>query len=220
MLAVLLLTVIWLPYDIGRVILFHIFIYLCYCFISDFVFPALDILRICIKGWETNQAFCASANILEAMISYWSPDSSLANQVLSLKVVCNMFAQPLGCKLIMDNRDMVIEKAMNFKSSKNKNVQIALTTVLLNISVGLFGSLNLEGKSQCLSALAMLLESGLDPEAAFRAAIAMGTLIHKDESLLNLAVSLDVPSFLRNLLVTSEPKKLSECANLLNQLFS
>ena len=131
-----------------------------------------------------------------------------------------MFAQPLGCKLVLSNRDMVVEKAMNLKSNKNKNVQIALSTVLLNISIGLFGSLNLEGKSQCLSALAMMLEAGLDPEAGFRTLVAIGTLIHKDETVLNLATSLDVPMYLRSFLMIQEPKKLSECANLLNQLFS
>lgn len=184
------------------------------------MFPALDILRVCIKQRETNQAFCASSNILEAMFSYWSPDSSVANQVLSLKVVCNMFAQSLGCKLVMDNRERIIEKAMNCKSSKNKNVQIALVTVFLNFSIGLFGSLNLEGKSQCLSAVTNLLEGGLDPEASFRALVAMGTLIHKDESLLNHAISLNVPSLLGSLMNVQDVTKLSECANLLSQLFT
>ena len=184
------------------------------------MFPALDILRVCIKQRETNQAFCASDNILEDMFSYWSPDSSAANQILSLKVVCNMFAQPMGCKLVMDNRDKIIEKAMTCKSSRNKNVQIAVTTLLLNFSIGLFGSLNLEGKSQCLSAAATMLETGLDPEASFRSLVAMGTLIHKDESLLNLAISLNVPSMVGSLVSAQDVKKLSECASLLSQLFT
>ena len=189
-------------------------------FLSDFVFPALDILRLCIKQRETNQAFCASDNILEDMFSYWSPESSAANQILSLKVVCNMFAQPIGCKLVMDNRDRIIEKAMTCKSSRNKNVQVAMTTLFLNFSIGLFGSLNLEGKSQCLSAAATMLETGLDPEASFRCLVAMGTLIHKDESLLNLAISLNVPAMVGSLINAQDVKKLSECASLLSQLFT
>ena len=121
---------------------------------------------------------------------------------------------------MMDNRDKIIEKAMTCKSSRNKNVQIAVTTLLLNFSIGLFGSLNLEGKSQCLSAAATMLETGLDPEASFRSLVAMGTLIHKDESLLNLAISLNVPSMVGSLVNAQDVKKLSECASLLSQLFT
>lgn len=185
----------------------------------NFVFPGLDVLRITIKFQEVNQPFCASANILEDMFKYWSGDSLAANQILSLKVVCNMFAQPQGFKICMDNRDRAISSALNLKLSKNKNVQIGLGTLFLNYSVGLFGTLDLEGKSQTLAAAVEVLKGKPDPEAAFRLFIAMGTLIHKDESVLNLAQSMNVQSLLGDYLVIQNPKKISECAGFLAELF-
>lgn len=153
------------------------------------------------------------------MIKYWSGDSAAANQILSLKVVCNMFAQPQGFKLCMDKRDRVIASALNLKLTKNKNVQIALGTLFLNYSVGLFGTLDLEGKSQTLAAAVEVLKGNPDAEAAFRLFIAMGTLIHKDETVLNLAQSMNVQSLLGNYLMMQNPKKVPECAGFLAELF-
>ncbi|XP_053395858.1 phospholipase A-2-activating protein-like [Mercenaria mercenaria] len=185
----------------------------------NIVFPAIDVLRITIKFQEVNQPFCASSNILEEMFKYWSDDSPAANQILSLKVVCNMFAQPQGFKLCMDNRDKTLTRALNLKQSKNKNVQISLGTLLLNYSVGLFGTLDLEGKSQTLAAAVECMKVKPDVEAAFRIFIAMGTLIHKDESVLNLAQSMNVMPLIGDFLNVHNPKKVGECAGLLAELF-
>jgi hypothetical protein len=153
------------------------------------------------------------------MFKYWSDESSAPTQILSLKVVCNMFAQPQGFKLCMDNRDRTLTRALNLKESKNKNVQIALGTLLLNYSVGLFGTLDLEGKSQTLAAAMECMKVKPDIEAAFRIFIAMGTLIHKDESVLNLAQSMNVMPYVGEYVMIQNPKKVGECANLLADLF-
>lgn len=184
------------------------------------MFPALDILRITVKFQETNEAFCKSPNILEDMFKYWSCDSAAANQILSLKVVCNMFAQPLGFKLCMDNRDKIITRALALKQSKNKNVQISLGTLMLNFAVGLFGSLDLEGKSQVLSAATECLTVKPDVEGAFRLFIAMGTLIHKDESVQRLGQSLSIREMLGDYLMQANPIKIPECAGHLNDLLA
>ena len=182
------------------------------------MFPALDILRIGMKHQMVNQAFCAGTVILDEMLKYWSGDHSVANQILSLKVVCNMFGQLWGYKICMENRDRVTAAALHLKNSKNRNVQIALCTIFMNYAVGLFGSLDLEGKSQIMVSSSECLKEKPDGEAAFRLFVAMGTLIHKDESLQQLAVSLGVQSNLEEYLSVCDPKKVSECASLLREL--
>lgn len=184
----------------------------------DYVFPALDVLRVVIKCPEGNGAFCVNSNLLNDMLKYWAGESAAPNQILSLKVVCNMFAQPQGFKLCMENRDHIISTALALKKSANKNVQIALSTLLLNFAVGLFGSLDLEGKSQVLSAAVECLTIKPDPEAAFRLSIAMGTLIHKDEMVLNLAQSMNLQSMLGDYMMINEPKKISDCVMHLKEL--
>ncbi|KAL4236565.1 hypothetical protein ACF0H5_004950 [Mactra antiquata] len=189
-------------------------------FPPNIVFPALDILRITIKLPEVNKAFCSSSHVLEDMFKYWSCDSPAANQILSLKIVCNMFAQPEGFELCMKNRDRIITRSLDLKQSKNKNVQISLCTLMLNFAVGLFGTLDLEGKTQVLAATAECLKGRPDVEAAFRLFIAMGTLIHKDDGLQKLGQSLEIRSLLGDYLVQANPIKVPECAGYLNDLLA
>ncbi|WAR24642.1 PLAP-like protein [Mya arenaria] len=177
---------------------------------NNCVFPALDVLRITIKTQEVNVAFCVKDDILAAMMKFWTPENSVPNQVLSLKVVCNMFAQPQGFKLCMDNREKIVNSAIVIKDSKNKNVHIGLGTLILNFSVALFGSLDLEGKKKTLQAASECLKSKPDPEAAFRLFIAMGTLIHKDENIQKLAKSLGIANMLGDYLRLSYESEITE----------
>lgn len=182
------------------------------------MFPALDVLRIVIKFPEANSAMCMNKTIIDDMLKYVSDGNSAPNQILSLKVLCNMFAQPQGFKLCMENREHIISTVLSLKASGNKNVQIALATLVLNFSVGLFGSLDLDGKKKVLSAAVECLKGKPDPEAAFRLAIAMGTLIHKDETVLNLAQSMNVQPLLGDYMMIDEPKKVSDCVMYLKEL--
>ena len=91
---------------------------------------------------------------------------STATQILSLKVVCNMFASPQGYAICMGNKDKLISTALNLKTSQNKNVQIGLGTILLIISVGMIGPLDLEGKTQILATCAEMMKAEPDNGAA------------------------------------------------------
>lgn len=192
--------------------------YLLCVVISDCVFPALDVLRIVIKFPEANTAMCVDKSIMEDMLKYLSEGNITPNQILSLKVLCNMFAQPQGFKLCMENRDHIISTVLSQKTSSNKNIQIALGTLILNFSVGLFGSLDLDGKKKVLSASVDCLKGKPDPEAAFRLSIAMGTLIHKDETVYNLARSMNIQPLLGDYMMVDEPKKISDCVMYLKEL--
>jgi len=176
------------------------------------------VLRVVIKFSEVNEAFCVNKNIVDDMLKYWSEDNLAPNKILSLKVLSNMFAQPQGFKLCMENRDHIISAALSMKTSLNKNVQIALATLVMNFSVGLFGSLDLEGKSQILSAATECLKGKPDPEAAFRLSIAMGTLIHKDDVVQNLGQSMNIQPLLGDYMMINEPKKISDCVMHLKEL--
>ena len=173
----------------------------------------MDVLRICIKLPEVGQHFCDISDFLDERLKYLSGDNPAANQMLTLRTLCNLFKQAPGEKLLCKNRDRVITSALNLKSSTNKNIQIALATLIMNYAVLLQDQPDVEGKSQCLLAAASFLESVLDPEAGFRTLVCIGTLISSDISAKELAQSLELKNLIVTLKGTTEPKKLPECAS-------
>lgn len=70
------------------------------------------------------------------------------------------------------------------------------------------------GYSQCLLAVASVMENPLDPEAEFRLLVCLGTLISNDKSTRELAKSLDLQNLIVPMQTRVEPKKVSECAGL------
>lgn len=188
------------------------------CWPKDMVFPVLDVLRICIKHADICQHFCDKSDFLDERLQYLSGDSSVANQMLTLRTFCNLFKQPSGVRLMCKNRDSIITTALNLKGSANKNIQIAMATLLMNYSVQLQDQPDIEGRSQCLIAAANMLEGNLDLEAGFRLLVCIGTLISSDEGTRELAKSLELKNFIIPLKGNVEPKKLPECASFVIDL--
>ncbi len=88
----------------------------------------------------------------------------------------------LGLAFLLLRRDSLITRLVALLPTENKNVQIALTTVMLNVAVasceGAVSEEKEEAQVQCVTSLAMLLFEALtDPEARYRALVAMGTLL-------------------------------------------
>ncbi|XP_064605533.1 phospholipase A-2-activating protein-like [Liolophura sinensis] len=189
---------------------------------ADVLFPVLDILRAVIRQPAVNQYFCSTGlTSLEEVIKYISPGASAPNQMLSLRVMCNLFSQSTGEKFNMKHRDTILGAAVNCLQGSTKNIQVALTTLLLNYSVSLVRTPDEEFKPQCVSAcIQVLSHPQLDPEAIFRILVALGTLLEDDPTSLAVARSLDIQNLLQPLSNHPEPKKVSECSTLLLSLLS
>ncbi|XP_066460396.1 phospholipase A-2-activating protein isoform X1 [Eleutherodactylus coqui] len=185
---------------------------------EDIVFPALDILRLAIKNPTVNEMFCSEREgsaFTHYLFRIMRPAGKQANQLLALRTFCNCFSLESGAKFMMSQRDSVITKSIELKSVSNKNVHIALATLLLNYATGLHVLSDLEGKAQCLSAISTVLEVVQDLEAAFRLLVALGTVVSDDSNAVQLAKSLGVDSQIKKYMSVTEPAKVNECCRLL-----
>uniref|UniRef100_A0A4W3HKP9 Phospholipase A-2-activating protein n=1 Tax=Callorhinchus milii TaxID=7868 RepID=A0A4W3HKP9_CALMI len=190
---------------------------------EDILFPVLDILRLAVKHPAVNEHFC-SENYRTQFSNYLLNKINLqgkpANQMLILRTVCNCFASGShGSKLMMSLRETVLSQAIEMRGASNKNIHIALATLILNYAVILHAGNDIEGKAHCLSIISTAMEVLQDPEAIFRALVALGTIISHDPSALQLAQSLGVVSQIRKYSSISDPSKVGDCCRfVLNML--
>ncbi|XP_032069601.1 phospholipase A-2-activating protein isoform X2 [Thamnophis elegans] len=189
--------------------------------ILDFVFPALDILRLAIRHPSVNESFCGEKDGLQFcshLIKFLNTGGKQANQMLALRILCNCFIHPVGQKLMMAQGDSIMSQAIELKLSSNKNIHIALATLALNYAICLHKSNNIEGKAQCLSVISTVIEVVQDLEAVFRLLVALGTLISDDSNAVQLAKSLGVDSQIKKYSSVSEPAKVNECCRFVLNL--
>ena len=187
---------------------------------TEFIFPGLDVLRISIKNQKICDHMCSQPGFLEQQLLYLAPASPVPTQLLSLRVLANCFKHPSGQRLLLSGWENVITEALNCRLTSNKNIQVALATLLLNYSVCLGAVVDEEaGYSQCLLAVASVMENPLDPEAEFRLLVCLGTLISNDKSTRELAKSLEIENLVIPMQSRVEHQKVSECAGfVINRL--
>ncbi|XP_036407186.1 phospholipase A-2-activating protein [Megalops cyprinoides] len=189
---------------------------------EDIVFPVLDILRLAVRHPVVNASLCNETEGIQFcnhLLSLMAPQGRPANQMLALRTLCNCFSGPLGRSLLMSQRETVMSQATELKSVCNKNIHIALATLVLNYAGSLHGVPDLEGKAQCLSMASTILEVVQDKEAIFRLLVALGTTIASESTAKDLAQSLGVKSQIAKYSSVPDPAKVGECCRLvLNEL--
>jgi hypothetical protein len=93
-----------------------------------------------------------------------------------------------GRSFLLLQRDSLVTRLMNLLPKDNKNVQVAMATVILNIAVACcetgpsdskgVSTVLAEAQVQCVTTIGMLLLEALtDVEARFRTLVALGTLL-------------------------------------------
>lgn len=166
-----------------------------------------------VRSQSVNESL-ANTKVLEQVICHWTEDNLPANQMLSLRTVCNLFSHNPGEQLNLAHKSRLLSSAKNCSTSPNKNVQIALATLIMNFAVPFCGKSDLEAKSEILLEACALLKLDLDNEAIFRILVCVGTLLWNDEEARVLAESLQIKDFLFKF-QNSAMKKVSECCALL-----
>ncbi|KAM9827561.1 phospholipase A-2-activating protein [Neosynchiropus ocellatus] len=184
---------------------------------EDIVFPVLDILRLAVRHPQVNQTLCGDAEgvpLCNHLLSLMKPEGRAANQMLALRTLCNCFLGQSGRALLLAQRETVLSHAADLVTVCNKNIHIALATLVLNYAGCLHGQADLEAKAQCLSVASRALETVQDREAIFRLLVALGTTVVSDETAQDLARSLGVQSQISKYSSVSDPAKVGECCRL------
>ncbi|XP_056605454.1 phospholipase A-2-activating protein [Triplophysa dalaica] len=190
---------------------------------EDIVFPVLDILRLAVRHPEVNAQLCGGtegASLCNHLLGLMSPEGRPANQMLALRTLCNCFSGSHGRALLLGQRDAVLSRVGDLRAVCNKNIHVALATLVLNYAGRLYGQpAEIEAKAQCLSVASTILEVVLDREAVFRLLVALGTTVAGDGTAKDLARSLGVKSQISKYASVSDPGKVGECCRLvLNEL--
>uniref|UniRef100_A0A671NI90 Phospholipase A-2-activating protein n=1 Tax=Sinocyclocheilus anshuiensis TaxID=1608454 RepID=A0A671NI90_9TELE len=185
---------------------------------EDIVFPVLDILRLAVRHPEVNAQLCGGtegASLCNHLLGLMSPESRPANQMLALRILCNCFSGSHGRALLLGHRDTVLSRAGDLRVVSNKNIHVALATLVLNYAGRLYGQpTEIEAKAQCLSVASTALEVIHDKEAVFRLLVALGTTVAGDSTAKDLARSLGVNSQISKYVRVSDPAKVGECCRL------
>ena len=145
------------------------------------------------------------------------PTATTANKLLSLRILCNMFAQKDSEEACVSEKDSILSALTNCSNGATKSIQVAIATLLLNYSVIFCKKNDTEGKSQCMSIAKELLEKGnLDQEAIFRLLVMLGNLVYDDEVAVAIGQSLGLEKYIKDSMDgNSNIEKVSTCANSL-----
>lgn len=188
---------------------------------AEYVWPALDVLRLALQSetlqnsWLTKDKGAALANLL---VSFVRPPSHVNTQLLALRCFANMACHEPGWGILSMAREQIVSATVEVSPYPNKNMEIAAATVLLNYSVILKRSGNLESQCQVLSGAATIAMCAKDPEAQFRSLVALGTLLSHNPECQSLAENLDIKPVVNTLASITSPSKVGECAGHLLKL--
>lgn len=179
------------------------------------VWPALDVLRLALQSEHMQKEWLVKERglvLINHLISLVQPPSSTNAQLLSLRCLTNMAAHEPGRGVLLMAWEQVVRAVVEISPYPNKNMEIAAATVLLNYSVILSTAGNIENQCQVLSGAGAVALCSKEPEAQFRALVAIGTLLHHSTECRSLAGSLDLKSVVQTLSGITSPSKVGECA--------
>lgn len=195
---------------------------------KDQVFPALDILRLAIFHPRLKATFQEEGvidNLFSLLFTNISPKSTSTCQMLALRTLVNLFSIEECRKKLLQLRDSVITRVSAMFPTDNKNVQIAMATLMLNYCVALSGAAEpSEGQAQCLTSLGLLFldsDAITDPEAKYRTLVALGTLLsgkHAEQNA-RIAHDMDVAIKVQHWKQLEDTDKIQRCAQLIIQNF-
>ncbi|KAL2609949.1 hypothetical protein R1flu_028522 [Riccia fluitans] len=148
------------------------------------IFPGLDVLRMLLLHPNAAEHYAKDSSmgkdtLIGALRRANAVPVSAANQLTSARVAVNAFRHSILRVWAKKYREEVLDLFSECYQSSNKNVRLALSTLLLNYSVLLVELKDEEGQTQAISgALEMASSTEGDEEVRFRALVALGTIIH------------------------------------------
>lgn len=92
---------------------------------NDVVFPALDIARLAVLHKEINDQLCTE-ELLSVIRRHIKSNATLSNQMLTFRLIANMFQHEKGEKLCLDYKDEILTSLLDLQSFGNKNNQVCV----------------------------------------------------------------------------------------------
>ncbi|KAJ9583075.1 hypothetical protein L9F63_022581 [Diploptera punctata] len=190
---------------------------------KDIVFPVLDVTRLAVRNAAINSDLCSGRMgdmLIDHLQRFLQPDSLAANQMLSVRTLCNMLTHPDGEALALKHKDYLLSILLTSAPSPNKHMQVALSTLLLNLAVAFNRMQDTIGRTQAVEAATVVLPRLSDSEALFRALVALGTLVWDAETIQDKSEligivnsSKELSSLLEKLSAGSSMDKVTQCAS-------
>ncbi|XP_045474731.1 phospholipase A-2-activating protein [Harmonia axyridis] len=146
---------------------------------EDMIFPVLDVVRIAVKHEKNNELIVAlgSDQIMGKLKHFISEQCSVVNnKIVALRTLSNLCLHSPGETLMFNNRFDVVENITSMRGL-NKNAQIAVATLLLNLTVLCQRKTDDLGISVLVDVAQDILATLSDPESQFRTYVALGTLL-------------------------------------------
>ena len=184
----------------------------------DKAFPSLDILRLAVINPGVVQLLeeqNSLKDIYDILTLNLRQAASPTSQMLALRSLVNFFHSSECISFVIRQREEVYRLAVALLPTDNKNVQISLSSLMLNYAIASCDTDDEEGQKFSLTTLCMLcLEAITDPEAKYRVLVALGTLLNKSKSNVTMAKSLEANTHVQTWKMTAgNVKKVEECAS-------
>lgn len=140
---------------------------------SDFLFPVLDIVRLAVLDPNTCTNL-VTPEILNFIVQ--NCKTGAANQLMSLRCLSNMLKHGYGRGLIETVLSNILV-AISATKKGTSNLQMAIATTLLNLSVGQLKRPNEQSCHQITETLIDFLLWASDPESLYRCYRSLGNLL-------------------------------------------
>ena len=186
---------------------------------TDKLFPALDILRLASRHPRIDRLLCEKEGLLDVLLA--ATRSSVPNCMLVYRTISHLLVHKSAQQILMDYREPILASIVSImtgsdssftKHSQWKNVEIAVSTVILNYAALIHlkpAFATVDAKLNLLGAICEILSKLQEEESLFRTLAAAGTLLGDAESVA-VAHSLDLHSKIDYLQNVSG--KVGECS--------
>ncbi|KAL5324819.1 hypothetical protein ACEPPN_005937 [Leptodophora sp. 'Broadleaf-Isolate-01'] len=155
--------------------------------------PGLDLLRLLIIAPDTAKFDHPGGNIVDLLIvGAVETDSPAENHVMmAIRAFANLFSSAEGRVLAIQEFEKIQDTVSTaIKSSTNRNLLVAATTVYINYAVLFLSdkdSASFEHVLAIVDTLSKILSSQADSEVVFRALVATGTILYLDDEIKSAA---------------------------------
>lgn len=139
---------------------------------DELFFPVLDVIRLSLLH-ETVCSRIANTELIEKLLVNLANTDRMPNQLMACRSFVNMFKHDLGRNMLSKYLNLVLTK-LPLTATTNGNLQIALATLLLNLSIQNFSEVSV---TILISRILTLFEWMTDYEGVFRLLSAVGNLV-------------------------------------------
>lgn len=93
---------------------------------NDTVFPVLDLVRLAVLHKEVNDQLCTE-ELLPVIRRHIKSDAFRCNQMLTFRLIANMFQHEKGEKLCLDCKDEILKSLLDLPSLGDRQNQVCHT---------------------------------------------------------------------------------------------